>query len=355
MLSSPKKSKNTLCCDTSHQKRKDYFFISLIFLTIILYGGHLFNIYLEMLEGPFSELFDAFYQLLNRISWGIGIGILSVGILTKMPREYILSLLGKPSSKKSIFKATLAGIFLDLCSHGILMIGMNLYKKGASLGQVMAFLIASPWNSLSLTFILFTLIGFKWTLLFILLSAIIGIFSGFVFQILEKKNILPKNPNEISLPKGFNFWKQVKKDFKKNPWVLINFKSVLKNGFRESKIIIKWVLFGALLSSLVKVFIDESFFHHYFGPTLLGLGITLGLTTIIEICSEGAAPLGADLFQKGQAPGNGFVFLMGGVSTDYTEIIVLKETTKSWKIALFLPLITIPQILVIGFILNQLS
>ena len=30
------------------------------------------------------------------------------------------------------------------------MVAMGLYRKGASLGQVMAFIIASPWNSLTL-------------------------------------------------------------------------------------------------------------------------------------------------------------------------------------------------------------
>ena len=44
---------------------------------------------------------------------------------------------------------------------------------------------------------------------------------------------------------------------------------------------------------------------------------------------------------------------MAGVSTDYTEIMALKETTQSWKTALFLPLVTIPQVLVIGYLLNQ--
>jgi uncharacterized membrane protein YraQ (UPF0718 family) len=54
------------------------------------------------------------------------------------------------------------------------MVGTKLYQKGASLGQLMAFLIASPWNSLSLTIIMFTLIGLKWTLLYISLSLLIG-------------------------------------------------------------------------------------------------------------------------------------------------------------------------------------
>jgi len=53
------------------------------------------------------------------------------------------------------------------------------------------------------------------------------------------------------------------------------------------------------------------------------------------------------------AVGNSFTFLMAGVATDYTEIMVLREATKSWKIALFLPLLTVPQVLVIGYIMNQ--
>jgi hypothetical protein len=35
--------------------------------------------------------------------------------------------------------------------------------------------------------------------------------------------------------------------------------------------------------------------------------------------------------------------------------MVIRDMTKSWKIALFLPLISLPQILVIGWVLNQLG
>jgi uncharacterized membrane protein YraQ (UPF0718 family) len=52
-------------------------------------------------------------------------------------------------------------------------------------------------------------------------------------------------------------------------------------------------------------------------------------------------------------PGYSFTFLMTGVSADYTEVMVLKETTNSWKIPLFLPLITLPQIIVFVLLLNS--
>lgn len=87
----------------------------------------------------------------------------------------------------------------------------------------------------------------------------------------------------------------------------------------------------------------------------MGLGMTLLVATVLEVCSEGATPLAADFMTRASAPGNSFTFLMAGVATDYTEIMSLRETTGSWKVALFLPLITVPQIVLLGIILNQFS
>ena len=106
------------------------------------------------------------------------------------------------------------------------------------------------------------------------------------------------------------------------------------------------------MASVVRVLLDTSTFETYFGPTLVGLGLTVLAATIIEVCSEGSAPLAADLVTRGGAPGNGFAFLMAGASTDYTEVMVLKDCTRSWKFALFLPLVTLPQVLLIGWLLN---
>ena len=80
--------------------------------------------------------------------------------------------------------------------------------------------------------------------------------------------------------------------------------------------------------------------------------MTVLVATILEVCSEGSTPIAADLLTRAQAPGNSFAFLMTGVSTDYTEIMVIKDTTKSWKIALFLPLLTVPQVIVIAWLMN---
>jgi len=240
---------------------------------------------------------------------GLALGIFFVGVLGRVPREFVTSLLGKGDTFVGILRATFAGVLLDLCSHGILLVAMRLYQRGASLGQVMAFLIASPWNSLSLTLILIALIGWQWTLLFIACSMLIGIISGLIFNLLEKKGVLPPNPNTVDST-GFKPWQEAKKR-----WISVKlspkwFADVAIEGIKDSRMIVRWLLLGVLLAAAIRTFVPLETFQTYFGSTLAGLGLTLVFATIIEICSEGSTPIAADLVTRAEAPGNGFAFLM---------------------------------------------
>lgn len=287
-------------------------------------------------------------EFLGLVWWGILLGVFFVGVLNFVPREAAFSLIGKPGQKKSIIQAALAGLLFDLCSHGILLVGLKFYERGASLGQVMAFLIASPWNSLSLTVILVALIGFKWTLLFIAASFVIAILSGYIFDFCVAKGVLPQNPNQQKIDTS----KTLKDVWAGVEWTKKAAKKAFVSAFHESKMIIRWIFVGVIAIALVRAFVDLETFQTLFAPTLLGLGLTLAAATVIEVCSEGLAPIATDLLTKAAAPGNAFAFLMAGVATDYTEILGIRETTKSWKIALFLPLITVPQIVFFALIMN---
>ncbi len=123
---------------------------------------------------------------------------------------------------------------------------------------------------------------------------------------------------------------------------------------RGARIVLRWLVFGLVVAAAVRAFVTPEVFATWFGPTLVGLGFTLIAATIFEVCSEGSVPIAADLMNIAHAPGNSFTFLMAGVATDYTEVMVMKEATGSWKIALFLPLLTVPQVLLIAIVLNRL-
>ncbi len=295
------------------------------------------------------------YELVNTMWVGILLGVLMVALLAKIPREFVMSVLGTQKGTIGILRATAAGVLLDLCNHGILMVGAKLYERGASLGQVIAFLVASPWNSFSLTLILIALIGLPWTLGFILLSMLIAVVTGLVFDTLVGRGFLPKNQNKTDIPSDFRFWQQAKIGLRQTHFTPSYISKMLLEGIKGSRMVLRWILFGIVLAGLVRAFVSPEQFGTYFGPTLAGLGLTVLIATIMEVCSEGSTPIAADLLTHANAPGNSFAFLMTGVSTDYTEIMVLKDTTKSYKAALFLPMITVPQVFLIGWLINILK
>lgn len=303
----------------------------------------------------YRVLASSVYEIINTMWWGMALGILMVALLSKIPREFVMSILGARGGLHGILRATAAGVLLDLCNHGLLMVAAKLYERGASIGQVMAFLIASPWNSFSLTLILIAFIGLPWTLAFIALSMLIAVLTGLLFEGLVKRAVLPGNPVKINLPEDFRFWREAQKGLSAAAYTPAFFKAMLTDGLRDSRMVLRWVLFGALLAGLVRAFVPPEQFGGYFGPTLAGLGLTVLAATLLEICSEGSTPIAADLLTRAGAPGNSFAFLMTGVSTDYTEIMVLREATKSSRIALFLPLLTVPQVILIAWLMNGVT
>lgn len=295
------------------------------------------------------------YEMFNAMWWGIVLGVVLVGWLNRIPREVVISALGPGHTKRGIFRATMAGLMLDLCNHGILMVAMKLYERGASLGQVMAFLIASPWNSFTLTLILFGLIGAPLTLAFIAFSMVIAWISGMIFDYLEESGKVPLNPNKEDLPEDFKMWPTLKVLAKGADYSGKATLAMIIDGIKGGKMVIRWIMFGVVLVAFLRAFVPMDIFSTWFGATVGGLFLTLLAATIIEVCSEGSTPIAADLVVRAQAPGNGFTFLMAGAATDYTEIMSIKDTMKSWKIAMLLPLITVPQVLLIGWLLNTFA
>lgn len=340
------------CCPAP--RRRDHLLWGSLGVVVLAYAWALVN-------GPHDHasvvgvFTGGVYELFNRMWWGLALGVLFVGLLGKLPRDLVMAMLGRNGGPGGLFRATLAGVFLDLCSHGILAVGMKLYERGATIGQVMAFLLASPWNSLSLTLILFGLIGVGWTLLFIAISLVIGVVTGLVFDALVERGRLPANPYREQLGPGAPLgeqWREFRGGLRFSRSGTVD---ILREGLSGSRVVVRWALFGLVLAALIRALVPVEAYTTWFGASFAGLWLTLLAATIIEVCSEGATPIAADLMNRAGAPGNAFTFLMAGVATDYTELMSIKDTTRSWRLALYLPLVTVPQVMLVGYILNQFS
>lgn len=302
---------------------------------------------------PFRKTIFIYFK---SIWWAILLGLFLGGIIDYyVPREYISYILAR-RNKKTIFSAVILGFFMTACSHGILALSIELHKKGASNPAVVSFLLASPWANMPLTIMLIGFFGLK--SLFIIMSAIlIAIITGFIFQILEGKGLIEKNDNIVNVKEGFSIIEDIKKRFGNYKFSFKTLKSDIKGIYDGmislSDMILWWVLIGIGIASLAGAYIPSHIFNNYMGPTVLGLIITLILATVIEVCSEGSAPMAFEIFRQTRALGNSFVFLMAGVVTDYTEIGLLWHNVGK-KVAIWLPIITVPQVVILGVIANKL-
>jgi len=290
------------------------------------------------------------------IWWAVLLGLILGGFIDHfIPREYISHILAKPR-KRTIFYSVLLGFLMSACSHGILALSIELHKKGASNPAVIAFLLASPWANITFTIMLVGFFGAK--AFFIIISAIIiAIFTGLIFQVLEKRNLIEINDNIVTLEKDFSVRADIKERLRGYSFSMQTLKSDIQgiyNGMISlGNMVLWWILIGMGIASLAGAYIPTYIFHNYMGPTMLGLFVTLVLATIIEICSEGSAPMAFEIFRQTGALGNSFVFLMAGVVTDYTEIGLIWHNVGK-KTAIWLPLISVPQVIVLGIIANRL-
>ncbi len=135
--------------------------------------------------------------------------------------------------------------------------------------------------------------------------------------------------------------KQVKSDLK----------GIILGSVSLGNMVLWWILIGMGLASLTGAYVPQNIFRQYMGPSLLGLFVTLIIATILEVCSEGTAPLAFEIFRQTGALGNSFVFLMAGVVTDYTEIGLL-WTNIGKKTAIWLPVVAVPQVILLGILAN---
>lgn len=337
------------CC---HQDKQNFFRSKLFLVFVVTLLLVIFSYFFVPLETFRKVLFN----YLGSIWWAVFLGLFLGGVIEHyVPKEYISKILAR-KSPLTIFNAVVLGFLMSACSHGILALSIQLHKKGASNPAVVSFLLASPWANLAITMMLLSLFGLKG--LFIIVAAvIIAINTGLIFMFLDKKGWIEQNKNIVPVDQDYSIVQDFRRRLGEYKFTRVSLITdaggVLSGMFSLAEMVLGWIILGVLLASLAGAFIPLHFFHNYMGPTLLGLMVTLIVATLIEVCSEGSSPLAFEIYRQTGALGNSFVFLMAGVVTDYTEIGLLWSNLGR-RVAFWMVLVSVPQVIVLGYIFNRL-
>jgi len=140
---------------------------------------------IEILQTSFNQccpetpnFFEALFRYLIEIGPALAIGFLISGIINEfMPENWTKRHLGG-TGIKSILLATLVSSILPICCWGSLPVAVSLHKKGARLGPVLAFLVATPGTSITAFLATWSVLGINFAI-----NIFVSVIILYLFQI----------------------------------------------------------------------------------------------------------------------------------------------------------------------------
>ncbi len=240
----------------------------------------------------------------------------------------------------SIFKATVLGIPIPLCSCGVIPVAATLREAGASKGSTVSFLVSTPQTGVDSIFLTYGMLGPVFALFRPLAAFVSGIFSGMVINRFD-------NDTHHHLPDSDAISNA------KTP-LIDRLKSGIRYGLLSLPSDIVVPLFqGLVIAAAIAIFIPPDLIAEYFSShSYVMLFMMLAVSLPVYVCATASIPIAVALMAKGVSAGAVFVFLMAGPATNASSIAVIKNILGQKTMYHYLLLISFTAVL-FGFILDS--
>ncbi len=287
-----------------------------------------------------------FLHYLYEILPALAIGFFISGLVHEMiPEDKVLKYLGT-GGMAPIFYSTLIGTLLPVCCWGSLPIAVSFYKKGAKLGPILAFLVATPATSISALLVAYSVLGIKFAVYIFFAVIIMGITIGLIGN--RIKHIPKIMPEKIVCPHCETDPEHIHAHEKKLKERIV---SALKYAYIElPKEIGLELIIGILLAAGVATFVPIGKLIKIYLGGWIGYVFSIVFGIVMYICSTATVPLVDSLMRQGMNPGAGMTLLLVGPVTSYGTILVLRKEYGTKILAIFVSsLVLISLILGFGF------
>jgi len=285
-----------------------------------------------------SSFTHMFLHYLSELWWILAIGFFLSGVFYEfVPTKSVEKHLGE-SGMKPILIASVVGVLLPVCCIGSLPIALTLRRKGASLGSVLAFLVATPATSISALIVSWKLLGGVFTIVIFFAVILMGIVMGIVMAGIKVDLPIEKEK------KGESCCSEESGDSK--PALEASLSGRLKGTFRYALIKLpkemgREILIGIAIASFITVFDPIQHFIQHYLMGLLGYFVVLIFGLLTYVCSTASVPMADALMQSGLSSGQALCYLLAGPVTSYATIMVIKKDFGSHILGMYLGIIAI--------------
>ncbi|MBN1526554.1 MAG: permease [Candidatus Omnitrophica bacterium] len=293
-----------------------------------------------------EHFLHVFIHYLAEIIPALAIGFFISGLVHELiPEDIVNNFLGVRGIRP-ILAATLVGTILPVCCWGSLPIAVSFYKKGARLGPILAFLVATPATSVSALLVAYAVLGLKFTIYIFFAVIVMGVVVGLIGNTLKYE---PKIAKKETCPHCEANPEHVHTHKKKT--VGDRLKSILKYAYiKLPKEIGLELVIGILLAAAVATFLPiGGLIKMYLGGWLSYIfAVAFGL--IMYLCSTASVPLIDSLIGQGMNAGAAMTLLLIGPVASYGTVLVLRKEFGLKVLAVFLlSLVAISLLLGLGF------
>jgi len=317
-----------------------------------------------------AQFFIVFKDYLIEVLPFLAIGFLLSGLIHEfVPSGWVEKHLGGKGIKP-LFYSTLAGTVLPICCLGSLPVAVSFYQKGARLGPVLAFLVATPATSITALLVCYALLGLKFTVFIFFAVIFMGLVMGAIgnlarFELRGGVGEFATDPvcgMNVDTAKGLKTEYGGKSYYFCSPHCQTVFEteadryaikgetarnikgrtvSALRFGFVDMvKGIGPELLLGLALAALVAAITPVGKFVGDYFSGGFGYGFSLVFGLMMYICSTASVPLVHAFVSQGMNIGAGMVLLLVGPVTSWGTILVLRKQFGAKTLAAYLLVIS---------------
>ena len=243
------------------------------------------------------------------------------------------------------------GAITPFCSCSSIPVFLGFTSAGIPVGITMSFLITSPLINEVAVLLLMSLLGWKFTLLYIIVGMSVGVLGGLFLDAIKAERWLQSFAAE-ALQRGQA--NTTEGEAEQQPVLSIKERHAFAKDetFDIFGRVWKWVIIGVGLGAALHGFVPDGWIEANLGdgewwsvPSAVLLGIPLYSN------ATGVIPIMESLITQGLPVGTILAFCMSTVAASFPEFILLKQVMQ-WRLLATLFVLLLVAFTVIGWVLN---
>ncbi len=271
--------------------------------------------------GFVGEFLQAFWLVTAQMAPWLLLGFLVAGLLSVYvsPRWLERHLGGRGMGP--VWKASLFGVPLPLCSCGVIPVAAGLRQHGASPAATTAFLLSTPQTGVDSIAVTGALLGPVYAVFRPVAALLTGVLGGGLVQLAEGRQPTVTDGSQASGTVAHRS----------------RLRAALSYGFETlPRDIGKALTVGLVLAALITALVPAGWAEQFLGGGVLPVLVMMVVGIPLYVCATGSVPLAAGFIHAGVSPGAALAFLIAGPATNAATLATLTRILGRRTAAIYL-------------------